>query len=91
MWGGSNLAILYQVIRIGFELMQWLIIGRVLLSWVNVGPNNQIAAFIYEVTEPILKPLRSIIPKGALPFDFSPIIAIILLQFLERFLLSLMF
>lgn len=85
------MATLYQVIRIAFELMQWLIIGRVLLSWVNVGPNNRIAAFIYEVTEPVLAPLRSLIHRGSSPLDFSPIFAIILLQFLERFLLTLLF
>jgi YggT family protein len=85
------LAILYQVIRIGFELMQWLILGRVLLSWVNVGSNNRIAAFIYEVTEPILKPLRSLIHRGVTPLDFSPLLAIILLQFLERFFLTILF
>lgn len=90
MWG-ENLATLYQVIRIAFELMQWLIIGRVLLSWVRVGPNNRIAAFIYEVTEPILKPIRKVIHRGASPLDFSPIVAIFLLQILERFLLNLLF
>lgn len=85
------MALLYQVIRIGFELMQWLIIGRVLLSWVNVGPNNSIAAFIYEVTEPVLKPIRSVIHRGTTPLDFSPLVAIILLQFLERFILTILF
>jgi YggT family protein len=85
------LAILYQVIRIAIELMEWLIIARVLLSWVNVGPNNQIAAFIYEMTEPILKPIRSAMPRGSIPLDFSPVIAIILLEFLQRFILSVLF
>lgn len=85
------MATLYQVIKIGIELMQWLIIGRVLLSWVNVGPNNRIAAFIYEVTEPILKPIRNLIHRGTMPLDFSPIVAIILLQLLETFLLTILF
>lgn len=82
------MATLEQIIRIGIELMQWLIIGRVLLSWVNVGPNNRIAAFIYEITEPVLKPIRNLIHKGASPLDFSPIVAIILLMLVERFLLT---
>ncbi|MGI6555531.1 MAG: YggT family protein [Bacillota bacterium] len=85
------MAILYQVIRIAVELMEWLIIARVLLSWVNVGPNNQIAVFIYEMTEPILKPIRSAMPRGSLPLDFSPLIAIILLEFLQRLILSVLF
>jgi len=82
--------LVYSIVRISFELMQWLILARVLLSWVNISPHNKIAAFIYEVTEPILKPLRSLIPRGSMPLDFSPILAIILLQLLERFILRML-
>lgn len=91
MRGGRNLSMLYQVIRIAIELMEWLIIARVLLSWVNVGLNNRIAVFIYEMTEPILKPIRSAMPKGSMPLDFSPVIAIILLELLQWFVFSLLF
>lgn len=84
------MTIIYEVVRIGFELMEWLIIGRVLMSWLNISPNNRIAAFIYEVTEPILKPLRALIPRGSLPLDFSPILAIILLNLVQRFILRML-
>lgn len=89
MWG-ENLPLLYQVIRIAFELMQWLIIARVLLSWFRVG-SNRITVFIYEVTEPILRPIRKVIHRGASPLDFSPIVAIFLLQMIEMFILNLLF
>lgn len=84
------MGLVYNIVRISFELMQWLIVARVLMSWINIGPNNAIAAFIYEVTEPILRPLRSLMPRGSMPLDFSPILAIILLELLERFVLRML-
>lgn len=80
---------LYQVIRIGFEVVEWLIIARVILSWVSVNPNNQLIRFIYEFTEPILRPIRQIMPRGSMPLDFSPIVAIILLELLQGLIFRL--
>ena len=80
---------LYQVIRIGFEVVEWLIIARVILSWVNVNPHNQLIRFIYEFTEPILRPIRQIMPRGSMPLDFSPIVAIILLELLQGLIFRL--
>ncbi|HBT20092.1 MAG TPA: YggT family protein [Peptococcaceae bacterium] len=81
--------ILYQVIRISFSILQWLIIARVVLSWVNVDYNNPLVRFIYEFTEPILAPFRRLIPRGSVPLDFSPLFALIFLQLLENFILRI--
>jgi YggT family protein len=60
---------------------------RVLLSWVpNVDPRNPVIEFIYGITEPILAPIRSIMPR-TLMFDFSPMIAIFVLQAIRAVLL----
>lgn len=90
MWG-VELATLYHSIRIAFELMQWLIIGRILLSWINIGPSNRIAAFMYEITEPILAPIRKVVHRGSSPLDWSPLVAIILLRVVEGFILNVLF
>ena len=75
---------LSSFISLLFNLCSFLILARVLLSWVNVRPNNPIVLLIYGVTEPILQPLRRIIPPiGAM--DISPIAALIL----ENLILSL--
>ena len=87
----SVLFALYQVIRISFTVLQWLIIARVVLSWVSVDYNNPLVRFIYEFTEPILAPFRRLIPRSSIPLDFSPLIAIIFLQLLERFILRIFF
>jgi len=81
---------LVDFIVIAFRVLFWLIIARVVLSWIPIGnPNNFIVNFIYEITEPILAPIRNLIPRGSLPIDFSPIIALILLRLLESFILGL--
>ena len=60
---------------------------RVLLSWVpNVDPRNPLVEFIYGITEPILAPIRSIMPRTMM-FDFSPMIAIFVLQAIRAVLL----
>ena len=57
------------------------IFARVLLSWIPMGDGSQLnplVAIIYQITEPILAPLRRIIPRIGI-FDLTPTIAIIIL------------
>lgn len=66
-------------------ILTWLIIIRALISWVNPDPYNMIVQFLYKVTEPILQPLRRIIPIYSMGIDISAIIAILLLWFVKLF------
>ncbi len=64
------------------------ILARVLLSWFpQVSYNNPIAQIIHTVTEPILGPIRRLIPRGT-RFDFAPMIAIFLVMIIQRILLA---
>ena len=80
--------ILFDVVRIGFEVMYWLVIVRVILSWIRHDPYHPIIRFIYESTEVILGPIRRIMPRGGMGIDFSPIIAILLLRVLQSAVLN---
>jgi YggT family protein len=60
---------------------------RVLSSWVDPFANNRISQILRDITEPILAPIRALMP-GMMMFDFSPIIAALLLQALGRLLLG---
>jgi len=64
-------------------LMTWmiLIIASVIISWIGQQARHPIIPLIYQLTEPLLRPLRRIVPSLA-GLDFSPLIAILLLQFL---------
>lgn len=80
-----------DVVRIAFSVLNILIIARVIMSWIPLGnPNNSVVRFVYEITEPILAPIRRIIPRGSLPIDFSPLIAILLINMIERWVINLL-
>ncbi len=70
-----------------FQILSLLILGRVLLSWIDPMGNMQISLVLRELTEPILGPIRSIIPSIGM-IDISPIIAILLLNMLGRLILG---
>jgi YggT family protein len=68
-------------------ILWWLILVRALLSWVNPDPYNPIVQFLYKTTEPILEPLRRILPIGfRFGLDLSPLIAFAIIYFLRLFL-----
>lgn len=77
-------------IRVLFDVLSLAILARVFLSWVQVDPYHPAIQLLYQVTEPILAPLRNVIPPVGM-FDISPIVALLLLQFIERLLLSIIF
>jgi len=54
---------------------------RVLLSWFPIDPRNPLVTLLYDVTEPILEPLRRVIPRMGM-FDLSPLVALLLIQLL---------
>jgi YggT family protein len=64
----------------------WIIIGRAIISWVNPDPYNPIVRFLYEVTEPVLSRIRRYVPAFAGGIDFSPMIVILVIIFLQSFL-----
>ena len=80
--------LLFQVIDMVFNILQIIIIVRVILSWISHNPSNQFIRIIYQVAEPILKPIKEILPITGMGFDFSPIVAFFLLGLLKKILLS---
>jgi YggT family protein len=68
----------------------WVIIIRALISWVNPDPYNPIVSFLYRATEPVLSRVRRVIPyMGGI--DLSPMIVILVIIFLQRFVVSSLF
>ncbi len=69
-------------------LYSWVIIAAALITWVSPDPRNPIVLFLRQVTEPVLAPVRRLLPPwktGGL--DFSPLIVILAIQFVERVIL----
>ena len=75
-----------QLIDFLLTAYMWIIIGRAVISWVNADPHNPIVRFLYEVTEPLLSRIRRLLPMSMGGIDFSPIILIMGIMFLQSFL-----
>lgn len=67
-------------------IYMWIIIGRAVISWVNADPYNPIVRFLVEVTEPLLSRIRRFLPMSMGGMDFSPVILIMAIMFLQSFL-----
>ena len=81
---------LYRLIDTLFYLVDLALLLRVLFSWINPDPYNPFVRLIHQITEPILAPLRRAIPPiGGL--DITPMVALLILDFVRRILLTLLF
>ena len=87
---GNLIVAIAKVIDIILTVYMWIIIARAVISWVNPDPYNKIVIFLYRVTEPLLAPIRRIIPSHSLPVDFSPLIVLLVIIFLQQFLVRTM-
>ena len=86
---GNLIAALAQVVDVILTILYWLILIRALVSWVNPDPFNPIVDFLRRSTEPILAPIRRLLPMTAI--DISPIIAFVAIIFLKQFLVKTLF
>lgn len=85
---GYFLGALATVLNIVLTLYMWVIIARAVLSWVSPDPYNPIVRFIYSITEPVLAQIRRRLPVSFSGIDFSPIIVILIIVFLQNFLIN---
>lgn len=69
-----------------FWLYMLVIIARALISWVSPDPYNPIVRFLYQVTEPVLRPIRHRLPTWGGGIDFSPLVVLLAIFFLQAFL-----
>lgn len=73
-------------------LYSWLIIIRAVVSWMRPDPGNPLIQILIKSTEPILKPLRALVPPAKLGgIDVSPILAIVVIQILRYMLLATLY
>lgn len=84
---GNFLMAIAKIMDIGLSIYMWIIIIRALISWVNPDPYNPIVRFLVSCTEPVLYPIRKRLPLiGGI--DFSPIVAILAIIFIETFVVQ---
>jgi len=85
---GNFLYALATVLHYALIFYMWIIIARAVLSWVSPDPYNPIVRFINNVTEPVLYPVRRRLPVSFGGIDFSPLVVLLAIIFLQGFLVE---
>jgi YggT family protein len=78
-----NASSIAYIVNIAFEVYIFILIARVLFSWIRVNPYGKIYQFVFSLTEPLLAPIRRFMPKGMM-IDFSPMLLMLLLILLRQ-------
>lgn len=86
--GANFLTAIAAVLNYALTIYMWIIVARALISWVNPDPYNPIVRFLASVTEPVLSFIRRRLPVFFGGFDFTPVIAILAIYFLQIFLVQ---
>ena len=86
-------SVLYQAVDMFFYILYLLIFVRIIISWLPIGRDNSLVSLIYTFTDPILGPIRSMIEKsplgGGMMLDFSPIIALFVMNIVKMIVLAI--
>lgn len=89
MFIASNLlSAVATVLDIALTAYMWIIIIRAIISWVNPDPWNPIVQFLYRATDPVLRQIQRMLPTRGWGIDFSPLIAILAIIFIQKFLVA---
>ncbi|PDV97653.1 YggT family protein [Candidatus Chloroploca asiatica] len=73
-------------INLLFQVLLFAILGRVIVSWIDPMGNMRVTQILRELTEPILAPIRSVLPTMGM-IDLSPLVALLLLQLLQSLIM----
>jgi YggT family protein len=82
---GNLLGALADLLNWALWAYMWILVARAVISWVSPDPYNPIVQFLVRSTEPVLRPVRRLLPLAG-GIDFSPLVVILGLVFLQQFL-----
>lgn len=83
---GNLFKALAIILHYVLNFYMWIVIARAVLSWVNPDPYNPIVRFLASVTDPVLYAIRRRLPVFFGGIDFSPMLVILAIVFLDNFL-----
>ena len=69
------------------DLYSLVVLGAVIISWIQLPPSNPVATFLHSLTEPLLAPIRRVLPDAG-GLDFSPLILLFGLRMLRSLLFA---
>jgi YggT family protein len=80
-----------RVLDVVLNIYMWVIVIRALISWVSPDPYNPIVQIFTKMTEPVLGPIRKLVPPWKVGIDFSPLIAVLSIIFLQYALVNTLY
>lgn len=83
---GNLLVALGKILDLLISIGYVLFLIRSVISWIEVDRDNQFVVFLYNITEPLLAPVRKYMPAGTL--DFSPMAVLLALYFADIFVVE---
>lgn len=82
--------LIFEILDTALYVLSWLVIIRCILSFIRHDPYQPVIKFIYDITEPVMKPFRRLVPiVGGI--DFSPILVIFVIYLLQSLLWKVYF
>ena len=89
------MAIVVTLVSLLFQIYEFLLLIRVLLTWINADPYRPVidhpaVRVLERITDPVLAPLRRLIPPIGGTVDISPVVALIILEIVRRILVSVL-
>ena len=82
---------MFRLVNTLFRIYEVIVIIRVLFSWIHVSEFNPVAQWVYRLTEPLLDPLRRLLPTERIGIDFSPFLLLLALSLVQRVVLGILF
>ncbi|MCB0066827.1 MAG: YggT family protein [Caldilineaceae bacterium] len=80
----------FEILAMLLQVYSYVLLARALMSWIpNLDPYNPIAQFLYQITEPVLEPVRRLIPPLGGMIDISIIVVFFALIILQQMLMTI--
>ena len=84
----TNLQDRWQIVALVLNIFQLILLARVLITWFpDIDRNNPVVRLLYDITEPILQPVRDILPPSGM-MDLSPLVVFLVIMVIERLLIA---
>lgn len=84
---GNRLLAVAEIVNALLNVYYWVVIIAALITWVNPDPYNPVVRFLRTVTEPVLRPIRRMIGHRLGPIDISPLVVLLCILFIQKFLI----
>ncbi len=88
---GNFIEAVSKILDIALTVYMWIVIASAVITWVNPDPHNPIVRFLRNATEPVYRKIRKLVPTYFGGIDIAPLIVILIIIFLQYFLVNTLY